>query len=132
MFRRSLSVSPRGEGDAFDAKVRARMIGALEQSGGAWLPRILPATTPPNVVVGDDQLILLDRDGPPLPRVLRAGRVPVILLGPEGGVEPDERADLLARGWQLASLSETVLRFETAGVAALAICRAHLLGERNG
>jgi len=27
-------------------------------------------------------------------------------------------------------LADTVLRFETAGVAALAVCRAHLLSER--
>ena len=41
-FRRSASVSPRGEGAAFGEKVRARMMSALEQSGGAWLPAILP------------------------------------------------------------------------------------------
>ena len=33
-FRRSASVSPRGEGEAFAEKVRLRMINALEQSGG--------------------------------------------------------------------------------------------------
>ena len=38
MWRRSRGVSPRGEGTAFHAKVRARMIAALTQSGGAWLP----------------------------------------------------------------------------------------------
>ncbi len=40
-FRRSLSVTPRGEGPAFAAKLRARMENALEQSGGAWLPQLL-------------------------------------------------------------------------------------------
>nr|MBA3891458.1 RsmE family RNA methyltransferase [Gemmatimonadaceae bacterium] len=48
MCARSRSVSPRGEGEAFGAKVRARMIGALEQSGGAWLPEVHPV-----VEVGD-------------------------------------------------------------------------------
>src|SRR5205085_10727821 len=37
-YHRSGSVSPRGEGDAFAAKVHARMLAALEQSCGAWLP----------------------------------------------------------------------------------------------
>ena len=38
VYRRSKSVSPRGEGEAFREKVGARMIGALEQCGSAWLP----------------------------------------------------------------------------------------------
>ena len=38
IFRRSASVSPRGEGEAFMRKARARMIAAIEQSNGAWLP----------------------------------------------------------------------------------------------
>jgi hypothetical protein len=44
-FRRSASVSPRGEGAAFHEKVRARMVSALEQSGGAWLPELMADTT---------------------------------------------------------------------------------------
>ena len=41
-WKRSRSVSPRGEGPMFGAKVRGRMIAALEQSGGAHLPQIYP------------------------------------------------------------------------------------------
>ncbi len=33
LYARSRSVSPRGEGEVFARKVRARMVGALEQSG---------------------------------------------------------------------------------------------------
>ena len=40
LFRRSRASRRAGQGDAFTRKVRARMIGALEQSGGAWLPEI--------------------------------------------------------------------------------------------
>jgi 16S rRNA (uracil1498-N3)-methyltransferase len=55
LWRRSRSVTPRGEGPMFGAKVRGRMISALEQSGGAHLPQIYPehrspgrfAATPP-------------------------------------------------------------------------------------
>ena len=40
LWRRSKSVSPRGEGPMFQAKVRARMTSALIQSGGGWLPDV--------------------------------------------------------------------------------------------
>jgi 16S rRNA (uracil1498-N3)-methyltransferase len=126
-FQRSASVSPRGEGPAFSAKLRARMIGALEQSGGAWLPSMLPDVPPQDLAVAPGELgILLDRDGVPLPSLIglpsTAGAV--ILLGPEGGLESSEIEHLAAAGWQRASLAETTLRFETAGVAAVAVCRA--------
>ncbi len=42
LWKRSRSVSPRGEGLGFQEKVRARMIAALTQSGGAWLPTLFP------------------------------------------------------------------------------------------
>jgi 16S rRNA (uracil1498-N3)-methyltransferase len=132
-FRRSASVSPRGEGDAFAAKVRLRMINALEQSGGARLPRILPDIPVNALAVAANELpILLDPSGASLSRMLRADREPVLLFGPEGGVEPDERDRLISTGWQIASLADTVLRFETAGIAALAVCRAQLLGAGDG
>jgi 16S rRNA (uracil1498-N3)-methyltransferase len=50
-FKRSMSVSPRGEGEAFATKLHARMVAALEQSGGAWLPRLLEETTVASLAV---------------------------------------------------------------------------------
>ncbi len=126
-FRRSVSVSPRGEGPAFLAKVRARMVSAIEQSGGAWLPALLADTTLAALAVDADQTgILLDAGGAPLPSLVRlsSAATPVLLLGPEGGLEPSEVAELQGKGWRLASLADTTLRFETAGVAAVAVCRA--------
>ena len=38
VWRRSKSVSPRGEGPTFQGKVRGRMTSALIQSGSGWLP----------------------------------------------------------------------------------------------
>lgn len=131
-FQRSASVWPRGEGESFAEKVRLRMISALEQSGGAWLPRILPDIGLDALAVSvAQQSILLDPAGEPLPGVLRPEREPVLLFGPEGGIEAEERARLIEAGWQTASLADTVLRFETAGVAALAVCRARLIEERG-
>jgi 16S rRNA (uracil1498-N3)-methyltransferase len=133
-FRRSASVSPRGEGPAFEEKVRARMIGALEQSGGAWLPRMLPETAADSLIVESDQSpIVLDVDGPPLGVALGAsgGRAPVLLFGPEGGIEPGELARLVDGGWRAARVATATLRFETAGVAAIAVCRNTLLATEN-
>jgi 16S rRNA (uracil1498-N3)-methyltransferase len=127
-FRRSMSVSPRGEGAAFAAKVRARMISALEQSGGAWLPEILPDVAI-DLVTGDEPRngtrVVLDGRGEPLLTVLGDARDGCVLVfGPEGGLEADERRRFIDAGWREASLGATTLRFETAGVAAVAVARA--------
>jgi 16S rRNA (uracil1498-N3)-methyltransferase len=123
-FRRSMSVSPRGEGEIFGAKIEARMISALEQSGGAWLPwRVADTAIEAIATPGEARRILLDRDGVAL--LTLAAPAPIVLLfGPEGGVEPDERAMLEANGWQRATLGGSTLRFETAGIAAIAVTRA--------
>jgi 16S rRNA (uracil1498-N3)-methyltransferase len=47
-----------------------------------------------------------------------------IFLGPEGGWTDTEREAILAAGWTAASLGPTILRAETAGVAALAIVQS--------
>jgi 16S rRNA (uracil1498-N3)-methyltransferase len=126
-FRRSASVSPRGEGAAFAEKARARMVSALEQSGGAWLPTMLPDVSLDALDVDVDQFpIVLDISADPIAAV--ANRIldaaPMLLVGPEGGIEPVELASLISRGWRPARLAETTLRFETAGIAALAVLRA--------
>jgi 16S rRNA (uracil1498-N3)-methyltransferase len=134
-FRRSSSVSPRGEGPAFSAKLRARMIGALEQSGGAWLPALLADADPGGVTVGAGACrILLAVEGPPLLGIapLAGEAEPVVLFGPEGGIEPDEMALLSRSGWRPATLGATTLRFETAGIAAVAAIRAAQLLRAKG
>jgi len=126
-FRRSASVSPRGEGDAFQEKLRARMVSALEQSTGAWLPKLLADTSLDALHIESSQLpIVLDVEGAPLASLLTSAppsAEPVILFGPEGGLEPAELSSLIDTGWQSASLAGTMLRFETAGVAAIAVVR---------
>jgi 16S rRNA (uracil1498-N3)-methyltransferase len=49
-----------------------------------------------------------------------------VALGPEGGLEPEERAAFIAAGWRAVSIGANVLRFETAGIAVLALLRIHL------
>lgn len=129
-FRRSASVSPRGEGAVFADKLRQRMIAALEQSGGAWLPRILADAVPDAIDVGQNAMrIVLAVDGAPITTVLgqHPASEPVLLVGPEGGFEMEERAALASRGWTPATLAAATLRFETAAMAAVAIARAQRL-----
>jgi len=132
MFHRSKSVLPRGDGEAFERKVRARMLAALEQSGGVWLPTMEPIREPVSVPSSTGgQAYVLDRGGPILGR--SAMRAPVsLMVGPEGGYEVDELSILRRMGWTTASLGELTLRFETAAVAAVAVARALLAPEREG
>lgn len=126
VYRRSRSVTPRGEGEAFRDKVRLRMIGALEQCGGAWLPTLYPDTSLDAALRDAGRAgLVLDVAGPPLATLAGSLRAPVaIALGPEGGLEEEELALFRDTGWRAASLGANVLRFETAGIAALALVRS--------
>ena len=127
LWRRSRSVTPRGEGTAFQAKIRARMIAALEQSGGAWLPTVYPdapvdramAATPAGT------RLLLDPEGQPMLETHPAAPL-TIAIGPEGGLDDSERAALLEAGFTPVTIAASILRFETAAIAGLAIARAAL------
>lgn len=44
-----------------------------------------------------------------------------VLVGPEGGLAPDEAAALASDGWMLAGLGTTTLRVETAAIVAVAL-----------
>jgi 16S rRNA (uracil1498-N3)-methyltransferase len=48
----------------------------------------------------------------------------VLVIGPEGGVSPEELEAFTAAGAQPVRLGPTVLRTSTAGVAALAVVSA--------
>jgi 16S rRNA (uracil1498-N3)-methyltransferase len=125
IFSRSRSVVPRGEGEAFAAKVRARMVGALEQSGGAWLPEVRRELPLEQALagVGVHTRYVLDAGGGHIELGDTAGGV-AVAFGPEGGIEPAEHELLQACGWKRVALAPTTLRFETAGIAAVAILRA--------
>lgn len=135
LWRRSKSVSPRGEGPMFQAKVRARMISALIQSGGGWLPDIFPEATIERAVAAAPvgTRLLLAKDGEPILEVPM--KTPItIALGPEGGTEPAERDIFIGAAFLPVKLGESTLRFETAGVAAVAVAAASqaLSRQSNG
>lgn len=126
VFQRSRSVSPRGEGEAFREKTRLRMIAALEQCGSAWIPDCSPESSLDDALRHASTLagVLLDVGGPPLATLTGLAGAPIALaLGPEGGLMDDERAGFDSAGWRTASLGGNVLRFETAGIAGLAMIR---------
>jgi 16S rRNA (uracil1498-N3)-methyltransferase len=127
IWRRSKSVSPRGEGMTFQAKVRSRMIGALEQSGGAWLPAIYPEATVERAIAAAPRgaHCLLDASGDSMPGTEMIAPL-CIAVGPEGGIDRDERELLVNAGWLPVAIGRSTLRFETAAIAALAIGRAAL------
>jgi 16S rRNA (uracil1498-N3)-methyltransferase len=128
IFSRSRSVVPRGEGEAFAAKVRARMVGALEQSGGAWLPHVrreLPLERALASVTAGARYVL-DPAGRRID-LADAADGAAIAFGPEGGIEPSEHRLLQAAGWKRVALAPTTLRFETAGIAAVAILRSRTI-----
>ena len=132
MWQRSKSVSPRGEGPMFQAKLKARMISALIQSGGAWLPDIFPGANIDGALAATPRggRIILDKQANAQPELpLRA---PVsIALGPEGGIEAAEREQFLAAGFKSLKLAFNTLRFETAGVAGIAVVIAGLTSSRS-
>lgn len=127
LFKRSRSVNPRGEGPVFQQRLRLRMASALEQSGGAWLPTPFPDSTVETSIAAAPEgvRVVLEKGGASMAELMGADlSAPVtIVLGPEGGLEPSELELFAAAGFRPASLGSSLLRFETAGVAAVAIAR---------
>jgi len=50
----------------------------------------------------------------------------VLAIGPEGGWSEQELKSFREAGWQSASLGRTILRAETAAIAAVAIAAAQI------
>jgi 16S rRNA (uracil1498-N3)-methyltransferase len=133
LWQRSMSVANKGLGSAFDRRIHARMIAALEQSGGAWLPDIFPGTDLAAVIeelpAGEGQRLLLD--GKSDARFPEMSYAPLtIAVGPEGGVEAEERLLLISRGFSEVRIEGNTLRFDTAGIAGLTLGRMALARGR--
>jgi len=128
LWRRSKSVAGRGEGPMFAQKVEARMIGALLQSEGAWLPQRFTESNPERALAALPSVgarLLLDPLGDPIGAAPLAGPV-AIAVGPEGGFEPDETYRMLEAGFRRVALAGGILRMETAAIVALGVVRAQL------
>jgi 16S rRNA (uracil1498-N3)-methyltransferase len=127
MWRRSRSVGPAGDGPSFNTRIRARMVSALIQSRGGWLPDIHPSAPVSRAIAAAPEgvRLLLDATGEPILSTRVNGPV-IVAIGPEGGFDSKERDEMIEAGFIPASLAGSTLRFETAGIAALSIARAML------
>ena len=103
---------------------RRIVVGACEQSRRAHLPRIHDVQSFGDFieVASPQQTLLLHPRGPALPATLPT-RQTTILVGPESGWTEAELEQARARGIAVNSLGASILRAETAPLAALAAIR---------
>lgn len=137
-WQASRSVSRWAAAKAEKGRVRWESIvrEAAKQAHRAWIPAVLPLeTTAALAERARDCLVLVleptadealadlsasDRDTAHDQRDL------VLVVGPEGGIAPEELAVLEAAGARTVRLGETVLRTSTAGPAAIAVLNVAL------
>jgi 16S rRNA (uracil1498-N3)-methyltransferase len=104
------------------AKWQATGREAAKQSRRAWFPEVSPLASTSDVVellaAAPLALVLHEEATEPLP-VEVPDRV-VLVVGPEGGLAPDELAAFEEAGARTVRLGAEVLRTSTAGVAAVA------------
>lgn len=121
-------------------RLRANAIEAAEQCGILAIPDLPEAARLPAALAAlapERLLVFCDEDAPVADPVaaLRAAADPAappplaVLIGPEGGFAPEERALIRERPNAVAlSLGPRILRADTAAVAALALVQA-VLGD---
>lgn len=111
------------------ARWRSTAREAGKQSRRAWLPTVTKAATTKEVCrrieAADLALALHEEAAVPLSGmdVPKTGEI-LLIVGPEGGIAPDEIAAFTAAGGVPVRLGASVLRTSTAGVAALAVVSA--------
>lgn len=112
-------------------RMRANVVEAAEQCGVLAVPVVSEPLSFDAALVADPQrpLVFCDEGADLADPVaaLRplAGRPLAVLIGPEGGFDPAERAQALSRpGTVRLSLGPRILRADTAAVAALALVQA--------
>jgi 16S rRNA (uracil1498-N3)-methyltransferase len=104
---------------------------AAKQSRRAWLPQITGAASTDDVVArlrNARRAFVLHEDAATPLATAAAGSVGEVLVvvGPEGGIAPDELAAFDAAGATAVRLGPQVLRTSTAGPAAVALVSARL------
>ncbi len=106
---------------------------AAKQARRAWLPEITATESTPAVaarLAGATRSVVLHEEATARLTTVElpeSGEV-VVVVGPEGGVSPDELESFVCAGALATRLGPTVLRTSTAGPAAIAILNG-LLGR---
>lgn len=117
-----------------EARMRANAIEAAEQCNILWVPEVAEPRRLIDVLQAWEEgrcLIFCDEAASvesPLAALSDLAPGPLaVLIGPEGGFDPEERAALRAASFTRAiSLGPRVMRADTAAVAALALVNAAL------
>lgn len=107
---------------------------AVKQCGRARVPEVLPALDFAQALerMREHELLLMpyEEGGQPF-----AGRIAArsvgLLIGPEGGIAPEEAEAVRAVGGQAMTLGSRILRTETAGLVALTLT-LHGAGDLGG
>ncbi|MFT4260543.1 16S rRNA (uracil(1498)-N(3))-methyltransferase [Microbacterium sp.] len=102
---------------------------AAKQAHRAWVPEVTAPVTTAQLAerAAGERMLMLD----PTATVRLSALEPdgsdlVLVVGPEGGIAPDEIDRLVAAGAERVLLGDTVLRTSTAGPAAIAVLSAAL------
>jgi 16S rRNA (uracil1498-N3)-methyltransferase len=118
-------------------RMRANAIEAAEQCGVLRLPEIVPPERLEQVIAAWDPhrpLVVADEQAAVSSPTTALAALPLgsplgVLIGPEGGFAPEERAALLSKPFVLPiSLGPRIMRADTAAVATLALVNA-VLGD---
>lgn len=108
---------------ASQASEQSRRPGSPEIGVPIKLSDALNVTTALRIVLSEteDRTLLRDVVKPDTPGLENEGKGIALALGPEGGWSEDEVQSFREAGWISASLGNTILRAETAAIAATAI-----------
>jgi len=127
---------PQDPGGKADRRLRIAR-ESCKQSGSLWLPRIESPRSVAELVERPAHLAVLSPTADASVRSWLESRpadagtesLPITCaIGPEGGFDTDEAELLAARGTEVR-LASTILRIETAAVAATSVIMAHFVGS---
>jgi 16S rRNA (uracil1498-N3)-methyltransferase len=102
---------------------------AAKQAHRAWIPEVAEVETTARLAAraADARMLVLDPwTDTRLTGIRPDGRDIVLVVGPEGGIAPEELERLEAAGAERVRLGDTVLRTSTAGPVAIALLSASL------
>ncbi|MDQ4213149.1 16S rRNA (uracil(1498)-N(3))-methyltransferase [Microbacterium capsulatum] len=97
---------------------------AAKQAHRSWVPEVAAVESTADLArrAGTQRVLILDPTAPQrLSALTGDDRDIVLVVGPEGGIAPDEIDRLVAAGAERVLLGDTVLRTSTAGPAAIAV-----------
>jgi 16S rRNA (uracil1498-N3)-methyltransferase len=116
-------------GDRSRAKWQATAREAAKQSRRLTIPEVSPAMTTAQIaqrLAAADLALVLHEDAAQrlIDHLRPADGEVVVVVGPEGGIAPEELEAFVAAGATAVSISDGVLRTSTAGAVAVALLRA--------